>query len=222
MWSCAVAWHMTRSHRDTAWAVSPILWETFRLSEPFMQLLQQAMDPKSSKWYCSEVSWAKTLTVWQLEVLSCCSLSTALSHLLFLPSLEADFPATLEIKSTVWWASTTYSLELRRIIALTHRYSLCCSFSSRNLEVMARSISKISKIPSTHFPSSLWKHIEKVTEKVELRNSDSARQKSKHEWGCKRPVHLFLGRIQKVLLWNLNWKLHWNRRSSPLRNWFSL
>lgn len=87
-------------------------------------------------------------------------LNYALSRLILLSFLDTNFPATVEI-SIIWWVSEAivYSLELRRIIALTHRYSLCCSFSSRNLEVMARSISKISKIPSTHFPSSLWKHL---------------------------------------------------------------
>lgn len=49
-------------------------------------------------------------------------------------------------------------------MALTQRYSLCWSFNSRNLEVVARSMSKISRIPSTHFPSSLQKSIWKFKE----------------------------------------------------------
>lgn len=121
--------------------------------------LEQDRDPKPSKQHGLEVSRAKTLMIWW-GPFPALPLNYALSHLIFLSFLDTNFPAAVEI-SIIWWVSeaVVYSLELRRIIALTHRYSLCCSFSSRNLEVMARSISKISKIPSTHFPSSLWKHL---------------------------------------------------------------
>lgn len=61
-----------------------------------------------------------------------------------------------------------YSLELRRIMAFTQRYSLCWSFNSRNLDVVARSMSKISRIPSTHFPSSLQEFIWALKERRAL------------------------------------------------------
>lgn len=54
------------------------------------------------------------------------------------------------------------SLELRRIMAFRQTYSSLWSFSSRNREVAASSMSKISMMPSTHWPSSLQIHREKV------------------------------------------------------------
>lgn len=48
-------------------------------------------------------------------------------------------------------------LELRRIMALRHTYSSRCNFSSLNLDVAARSISKISTNPCTQLLSSLPK-----------------------------------------------------------------
>lgn len=51
-----------------------------------------------------------------------------------------------------------HSLELSRIMAFRQTYSSRCSFSSRNREVAASSMSKISMMPSTHCPSSLQRH----------------------------------------------------------------
>lgn len=157
------------------------------------------MAPKYSKFYSLEVSRAKIFTIYQRQTLSYYSLPTVFYHLVFW-GFWADFPATLRMKGAVWWVSepSTYSLELRRIIALTHRYSLCCSFSSRNLEVMARSISKISKIPSTHFPSSLWKHIQHITKKAELRSW--LRQIKVKAWRRLQKAHLIssLGEFNRL------------------------
>lgn len=185
-----------------------------------MQLSEQDLAPKYSKWYNLEVPWAKIYNL--SEIFFPIILFQQFFIVWYFGFFEADFSGTLKIKGTVWWVleASRYSLELRRIIALTHRYSLCCSFISRNLEVMARSISKISKIPSTHFPSSLWgKHIQHVTKKVELRNW--LRQIKVKAWRRLQKAYLVssLGEF-KVLSWNLNWILHWYERSAFIRKWF--
>ena len=48
-----------------------------------------------------------------------------------------------------------HSLELRRIMAFRHTYSSLCRLSSLKRDVADSSMSKISMMPSTQFPSSL-------------------------------------------------------------------